>query len=61
MVSDDEWFIEVPDAVDYAEMKSAADTTVASCDGWLTALSSGEASAEEVLAQLEAMAETLGR
>ena len=61
VVSDDEWFIEVPGAVDYAEMKSAADTTVTSCDGWLTALSSGEASAEEVLAQLEAMAETLGR
>jgi hypothetical protein len=55
VVIEDEWFIEMPDAVDYAQIKQALDTVLASCDTWLTALSSAEGSAEEVLAQVEAI------
>ncbi len=58
---EDEWFIEMPDTVDYAMMKTVLEAARAGCDGWLAGLSSGEASAEEVLAQIETMEKTLGR
>lgn len=58
---EDEWFVEMPDAVDYAVMKTVLEAARAGCDGWLAGLSSGEASAEEVLTQIETLEKTLGR
>ncbi len=51
----------MPDAVDYAVMKTVLEAARAGCDGWLAGLSSGKASAEEVLAQIETMEKTLDR
>ena len=53
VVSDDEWFIEMPQA-DAGKTKPELDAALARFGGWLESLSSGGVSAEELLVQIEA-------
>lgn len=60
LVIDDEWYIEFPDVAP-AGAKAALAAALATCDGWLAALAADEPPAEEILAQIEAAEEALGR
>jgi len=56
VIVDEEWYIEIPEIQKLAALKPALDRAVATSDGWLQGLESGQAAPQQVLQQIEVWA-----
>ena len=57
---DDEWYVETPDLPDFSQLKPQIDMLLATFDGWIQGVESGQLPAAALLQQVEAQAKVIG-